>query len=118
MAVAVTRTIGASPSGRKPTRQQAILKVLNEKPWLTIKNLSDEVITRGWGPKSDTPQGVIRTVASRMFREGKLARKENADGILVFAVAPVEEQSKTSDAPGNPRASDLPSIREASIGPT
>jgi hypothetical protein len=93
-----------SRNGRVPKGQEAVeLILIDTHPrWLTIPDLTNEMQTRGWMPRSRDPENAVRTATTRLHQKKRIQRKKRGRAFVYR----VTTTSQESEAPGEPRASE------------
>lgn len=68
----------------KPRGRTAVLAVMRDQPeqWMTIKEVTAEMVRRGWHPDSDDPESTVRATLFRLYKDNRV-RKDRVDGRTV-----------------------------------
>ncbi len=78
-----------------PQGSEAVRRVASEADhWLTISEILEELVRRGWAPDSDKPEGAVRASAARLraadcrwkMTEGRLVFSEDIDDETLMAM--------------------------------
>ena len=61
-----------------PRGQEAVLFVLEdaEPNWITIEDIANEIVKRGWSPDSEDPVGATRAATVRLFKKKAITRRK------------------------------------------
>lgn len=85
--------------GRVPRGREAALQILKEHPFreMTISDMVEELESRGWAPKSERPEGVIRTTMGRLMKDhpGEVVRVR--DGVYQYRPEPGSEVARVRE---------------------
>ena len=77
----------------KPKGRTAVLRVLGDaSDKFTVKQVTQALEERGWAPKSEDPEAVVRTTLARLSRDGRVEKAKLDGRSLVYWLAETESE--------------------------